>query len=52
MKIFSVPRSGGLARKISEGPGNYLNPRVSPDGRWIASSEIENVQYLRRRALR
>jgi dipeptidyl aminopeptidase/acylaminoacyl peptidase len=52
MKIFSVPRSGGLARKISEGPGNYLNPRVSPDGRWIVSSEIENVQSLRRRALR
>lgn len=52
MKIFSVPRKGGAPRKISEGPGNYLNPRVSPDGRWIASSEIETVQYLRRRALR
>jgi len=38
---------GGSPKKISEGPGNYLNPRVSPDGRWIASSEIESVQYLR-----
>jgi WD40 repeat protein len=52
MKIFSVPTTGGPAKKISDGPGNYLNPRVSPDGRWIASSEIENLQYLRRRALR
>jgi Tol biopolymer transport system component len=52
MKIFSVPRTGGPAKRISQGPGNYLNPRVSPDGRWIACSEIESVQYLRRRALR
>ena len=51
MKIFAVPRTGGPARKISDGPGNYLNPRVSPDGRWIACSEIETVQYLRRRPL-
>lgn len=51
MKIFAVPRTGGPARKISDGPGNYLNPRVSPDGRWIACSEIETVQYLRRRRL-
>ncbi len=52
MKIFSVPATGGPAKKISEGPGNYLNPRVSPDGRWIASSEIETIQYLHGRALR
>lgn len=48
MKIFSVPRTDGPARKVSQGPGNYLNPRVSPDGSWIACSEIETVQYLRR----
>ena len=52
MKIFAVARTGGSARKISEGPGNYLNPRVSPDGHWIACSEIETVQHLRRRTLR
>jgi len=52
MKIFSIARSGGTPKKISEGPGNYLHPSVSPDGRWIASSEIDTVQYLRRRALR
>jgi len=52
MKIFAVSRSGGSGKRISEGAGNYLNPRVSPDGRWIACSEIETVQYLQRRALR
>lgn len=51
MKIFSVSRNGGPPRKISEGPGNYMHPRVSPDGRWVACSEIETVQYLRRRPL-
>ena len=51
MKIFSVPRAGGSPTKISDGPGNYLHPRISPDGRWIACSEIETVQSLLRRAL-
>ena len=51
MKIFSVDRNGGPAQKISEGPGNYLNPRVSPNGRWIASSELTTVQHLSRRPL-
>jgi Tol biopolymer transport system component len=51
MKIFSVPRGGGSAKKVSDGPGNYLNPRVSPDGRWIACSELETVQTLRRLSL-
>ncbi len=52
MKIFSVPRTGGPAKKISEGLGNYLHPSVSPDGRWIVCSEMETVQYLCRRTLR
>lgn len=51
MKIFSVARTGGPARKISDGPGNYLNPSVSPDGSWIACSELETIQLLRRRSL-
>jgi Tol biopolymer transport system component len=53
MMIFSVSRDGGHAKKISEGPsGNYLHPRVSPDGRWIVCSRLETVQYLHRRPLR
>jgi Tol biopolymer transport system component len=51
MKIFSVPRVGGPAKKVSDGPGNYLNPSVSPDGRWIACSEMATVQRLNRRPL-
>jgi WD40 repeat protein len=51
MKIFSVARTGGPSKKISDGPGNYLNPSVSPNGRWIASSELETIQNLRRQPL-
>jgi Tol biopolymer transport system component len=51
MQIFSVDRNGGPAKKISEGSGNYLNPSVSPDGRWLASSELDTVQHLHRRPL-
>jgi hypothetical protein len=28
------------------GRENYLNPRVSPDGRWIACSVLSTVQSL------
>ncbi len=34
--IWTVGRSGGLARQITSDPGLELFPRYSPDGRWIA----------------
>jgi Tol biopolymer transport system component len=46
MQIFSIARAGGAAKRLSDGQGNYLNPRVSPDGRWIACSEVETEQTL------
>lgn len=46
MQILSVPRAGGPVRRLSVGNENYLNPRVSPDGRWIACSELTTVQTL------
>lgn len=46
MQIFAVPRAGGPVRRLSVGNQNYLNPRVSPDGRWIACSELSTVQSL------
>jgi Tol biopolymer transport system component len=46
MQIFSVPRAGGPVRRLSVGNENYLNPRVSPDGRWIACSVLSTVQSL------
>ncbi len=52
MQIFSVARNGGISRRLSDGKGNYLTPRVSPDGRWIACSEMETVQSLEEITLR
>lgn len=36
--IYVVPRSGGLARKLTSGDGLELFPKFSPDGRQIAFS--------------
>ncbi len=34
--LWQVPRSGGVASRLTADPGNDLMPRYSPDGRWIA----------------
>ena len=34
--LWSVPRSGGEARRLTTGPGVEAAPRFSPDGNWIA----------------
>lgn len=34
--LYSVPRAGGLARKITTDVGNELFPRFSPDGKTVA----------------
>jgi tricorn protease len=36
--IWSVPASGGDARRLTSHPGMELFPKISPDGRWIAFS--------------
>ena len=36
--IWSVPRAGGAARRLTSFPGQTLNPHYSPDGNWIAFS--------------
>lgn len=46
MQIFAVPRAGGPVRQLSDGNHNYLHPRISPDGRWIACSQQDTVQTL------
>jgi Tol biopolymer transport system component len=51
MQIYSVSRGGGTPQRLSDGKGSYLNPRVSPDGKWIACSEIETTQTLHREHL-
>lgn len=34
--VFAVAVATGVVRRITESPGVELEPRVSPDGRWIA----------------
>ncbi len=36
--IWTVPASGGDARRLTSHPGLELFPKISPDGRWIAFS--------------
>jgi tricorn protease len=36
--IWTVPRSGGSARRITSFQGQTMNPHFSPDGKWIAFS--------------
>jgi tricorn protease len=36
--IWTVPRSGGSARRITSFQGTTTNPHFSPDGKWIAFS--------------
>jgi tricorn protease len=35
-KIYTVPATGGVARKLTNEVGTDLFPRFSPDGKWIA----------------
>jgi tricorn protease len=37
--VWSVPKSGGTAVRLTSAPGQDMFPRVSPDGQWIAYTE-------------
>src|SRR5262245_18890593 len=36
--IWTVPRAGGNARRLTSFQGQTMNPHFSPDGHWIAFS--------------
>ncbi len=50
MQIYSVSRDGTNVRRLSDGQGNLLGPRVSPDGKWIACSRLDTTQKLMKAA--
>jgi tricorn protease len=41
--VWSVPKSGGTAVRLTSAPGQDMFPRVSPDGQWIAYTEASNA---------
>lgn len=43
--IWKVPVKGGLASRITAMQGEEINPRVSPDGKWLAFSSNQFGNY-------
>ena len=41
--LWSVPKSGGTAVRLTSAPGQDMFPRVSPDGKWIAYTEASKA---------
>ncbi len=41
--VWSVPKSGGTAERLTSAPGQDMFPRVSPDGKWIAYTEASRA---------
>ncbi len=43
--IFIVPVTGGVARKITDNPGNDCQPLYSPDGKYIAYLQMRRAGF-------
>lgn len=43
--IWKVPTKGGLAARITAMPGEEINPKISPDGKWLAFSSNQFGNY-------
>jgi tricorn protease len=41
--VWSVPKTGGTAVRLTSAPGQDMFPRVSPDGKWIAYTEASKA---------
>src|SRR3984885_10400241 len=41
--VWSIPKSGGAAVRLTSAPGQDMFPRVSPDGKWIAYTEASKA---------
>lgn len=41
--VWSIPKSGGTAVRLTSAPGQDMFPRVSPDGKWIAYTEASKT---------
>ncbi|EDM37244.1 putative Tricorn-like protease [Pedobacter sp. BAL39] len=43
--LWKVPATGGAATRLTAMPGEEINPRVSPDGKWLAFSSNQFGNY-------
>lgn len=43
--LWKVPAAGGAANRITAMPGDEINPRISPDGKWLAFSSNQFGNY-------
>ncbi len=41
--VWSVPKAGGTATRLTSASGQDMLPRASPDGKWIAYTEASNA---------
>ncbi len=46
LQLFSIPRPGGTPQQLTHDSGNLMHPRVSPDGRRIACTRIEQSKQV------
>lgn len=43
--LWKVPAAGGAASRLTAMPGDEINPKVSPDGKWLAFSSNQFGNY-------
>jgi len=41
--VWSAPKAGGTAERLTSAPGQDMFPRASPDGQWIAYTEASKA---------
>ncbi len=46
MQLFAIPRAGDSPRRLTNDPSNLFHPQVSPDGRWIARTRMQQAKEI------
>lgn len=50
-QLFSVARSGGEPRQLTDEAASLFHPRASPDGRWVAATRMRTSRRILRQPL-
>jgi hypothetical protein len=48
MQPFVISREGGRPRRLTQDSADLMHPSVSPDGRWLAVTRLEQQKAVRR----